>query len=139
NDLIRAALLDVGLDQQFRAAAEAGTIDLQVLHDARDVIARLGDRNALNPVDRIDAGVTRVAVSRDPLLHAAAASVVAGKGEDVGPVVTAKQVGQFGRAHLHVVDRVLEQAVAVVGDLEFGRGVDAGCGRDLHQTHGVGR
>ena len=82
-----------------------------------DVIARLGERDALDPVDRIDLRIARIAVGRDPLLHAAAAGIVAGESEDVGAVVAAEQIRQFGRAHLHVVDRVAEQAVAVIGAL----------------------
>ena len=84
---VSRAAAQVGLDQQLAAAAEARAIDLQVLHDPLDVIARLGDRDALDPVDRIDLGIARIAVGGDPLLHAAAAGIVAGEGQDVGAAV----------------------------------------------------
>ena len=52
----------------LRAAAEAGAIDLQVLHDPLHVVARLRERNALDPVDRVDLGIARIAVALDPFL-----------------------------------------------------------------------
>src|SRR5262245_55377248 len=81
--LHRGAPSQVGLDQEPRAAAEAHAIDLQVLHDALDVVARLRKRNAFDPVDRIDLGIARIAVLLDPFTHATATGIVAGEGHDV--------------------------------------------------------
>jgi hypothetical protein len=39
------------------------------------VIAGFGERNLLDPVDRVDLGVARIAVVLDPLLEAAAPGV----------------------------------------------------------------
>src|SRR5262245_54102774 len=75
---VPAPALEVGPDHQPAAAAEACALDLQVLHDACDVVARLGDRDPLDPVHRVDIRIARIAVGRDPLLHAAAAGVVTG-------------------------------------------------------------
>src|SRR6187401_576249 len=72
-----AAAVHVGFDQQLGAAAEADAIDLQGFQDARDVIARLRERYALHPVDRVDFRIARVAEARDPLLHPSAAGVIA--------------------------------------------------------------
>src|SRR5262249_59604515 len=63
--------------------------------------------------------------------------VSASERENVVAVVADEQIGQLGGAHLHIVDRILEQAVAIVGDLVLRGGVDAGSRRYLHQTHGV--
>src|ERR1700674_3308328 len=67
-----------------RAVAEAHAIYLQVLHDALDVVARLGKRNAFDPVDRIDLGVARIAVLLDPFFEPASAGIVAGENQQVG-------------------------------------------------------
>ena len=62
------AAVQVGLDLQPRAAAEARAIDLQILHDPLHVVARLGERDAFDPVDRVDLGIARIAVTLDPFL-----------------------------------------------------------------------
>src|SRR5262249_38052573 len=133
--LVRTAFLDVGFNDQLAAAAKACAIDLEVFHDPRDVIAGLGNRNTLDPVDRVDAGVSGVAIGFDPLLHTAAPGIVASESENVGTVITAEQIGKLGGAHLHVVHGVFEQTVTIVGDLEFGGGVDASGGRRLPAAH----
>ena len=45
----------------IHAALEAHAIDRQILHHALNVVARLRERDALDPVDRIDRGIARVA------------------------------------------------------------------------------
>src|SRR5260370_29219976 len=45
------------------AGAEPGAVDLQILHDPLDVGARLAEPDALDPVDRIDLGIARIAFS----------------------------------------------------------------------------
>src|SRR6202043_2555572 len=49
-------------------AAQAYAIDLDVLEDALDVVAGFRERNALDPIDRIDLGIARIAVAFDPFL-----------------------------------------------------------------------
>src|SRR5512141_876041 len=71
-----AAAPHVGLDQQLAAAAEAGAVDLQVLHPPVPVMTRLSKRYAPAPGGRIDRGLARVAVGGDPLPHTAAAGIV---------------------------------------------------------------
>src|SRR5262245_65172309 len=73
--LVLRAAAQIRLDEQLRAAAEANAVDLQVLEHALDVVARLGERNPLDPVDGIDLGVAWVAVFRDPLFHAPAPGI----------------------------------------------------------------
>src|SRR6266481_6902163 len=70
-----------------RAGAEVRTVDLQILHYPLDVVTRLGERNALDPIDRIDLGVARIAVLGDPLLNPAAAGIVTGERHDVRAAV----------------------------------------------------
>src|SRR5262245_22947390 len=91
--LARGPALEVGFDHELAAATEARAVDLQVLHDARDIIAGLGDRDPLDPVHRIDMRIARIAVSGDPLFHAATPGVVAGESKDIGAVVAAEQIG----------------------------------------------
>src|SRR5215813_8210950 len=79
--LDRRSAMQVGLGRRG-AGTEAHAVDLQVLDDPLDVVARLGERDALDPVDRIDLGIERIAVRRNPLLDPAAARIVAGKGLD---------------------------------------------------------
>ena len=110
--LFRAgAAAQVGFDLQLRAPAKAGAIDLQVLHDALDIVARLGDRDALDPVDRVDLGIARVTMIGHPFLDPAAAGIVSGERHDIGPAVVLESAGNLGGAHLHVVNRVGHQPV----------------------------
>ena len=55
--------------------AEALAVDLQVLHNALDVVARFGERNALNPINSINLGIARIAVLGHPLLDPPAARI----------------------------------------------------------------
>src|SRR6266446_7501571 len=69
--LDRRGAVQVRLDRGG-AGAEARAVDLQILHDPLDVVARLGERDALDPVDGIDLGIARIAVLCHPLLDSAA-------------------------------------------------------------------
>ena len=60
------AASQVRLDEE-RVLAEPRAIDLHVLHDALDVVARLGERDALDPVDRVDGRIARVAIGLHPI------------------------------------------------------------------------
>jgi hypothetical protein len=96
--ILRRAAAQIRLDEQPRAAAEANAVNLQVFEHALDVVARLGEWNAFDPIDRIDLRIARVAVSGDPFLHAAAAGIVAGEGQDMGAAVVSIEVAELGRA-----------------------------------------
>src|SRR4051812_21126682 len=114
-------------------------IDLQVFHDALDVIARFSKWNAFYPIDRIHVGIARVAILLRPLLDATAARIVAGEGHDVRTLILLQQCAEFGRAHLRVVDRIVDHPFPIVGDAEPLGGVAAGFWRDLHQADRVCR
>ena len=94
---IRLLLLDAGaamqvsFDLKLGPAAEPRAIDLQILHDPLHVVPRLGERDLLDPIDRVDLGIARIAVTLDPFLDAAAAGIVAAKGQDVGAAVVLEQ------------------------------------------------
>ena len=66
------AAVQVGLDLQPRSAAESRAIDLQILHDPLHVIAGLGERDQLDPVDRVGLGIARIAITLDPSFDATA-------------------------------------------------------------------
>jgi hypothetical protein len=61
--------VQVGLDLQPRAATESRAIDLQILHDPLHIVAGLGERKGLDPVDRVDLWVARIAVAFDPFFE----------------------------------------------------------------------
>src|SRR5437763_16799793 len=95
--IARRTAPQVRLDQELRPAAEAHAIDLQVFQYPLDVVARLGERYALDPIDWINLGVPRIAVLGNPLLYPSTARVVAGEGEDVGAAVLRDQLAELGR------------------------------------------
>src|SRR5262245_30496768 len=134
---LRSPAMQVGFDQELRAAAETNAVDLKVFEHALDVVARFGERDALDPVDRIDLWVARIAIFRDPFLHAPAPGIVAGEGEDVRAAIVDVEIAEFGRPQLHVVGLVAEQPLLVEGRAEFLGHIPAGLGCDLHQTHGT--
>ena len=57
--------------------AQAGCIYLQVFDNALNVIPRLGQWDALHPIDRVNFGIAWVAVLRHPFPDATAAGIVA--------------------------------------------------------------
>src|SRR5690606_5379582 len=60
------------------AALQAHLVDLVVLHDALDIIARFGEGDALDPVDhRVDILAARVAIALNPFPGAPGACIVA--------------------------------------------------------------
>ena len=54
------AAMQVGFDLEPGPAGEPRTIDLQVLHDPLHVVPCLGERDLLDPVDRVDLGIARM-------------------------------------------------------------------------------
>src|SRR5262249_61479992 len=50
--IMRCPAMQVGLDQELGATAEAHAVDLQIFEHALNVIARLEERDALDPTDR---------------------------------------------------------------------------------------
>ena len=104
-----------GWARRSRCWRRSAAIDLQILHDTLHVVARLGERDALDPIDRIDFGIARIAVLRHPLPDPAAAGIVAGKRHDVGAGVLLEQGADLGGAHLGVVDRIGHETFPIVG------------------------
>jgi hypothetical protein len=51
------------------------------------VVARLGKRNSLDPVDRVDFGVAGVAVLGDPVFDPPTSGIVAGERKDIGAAI----------------------------------------------------
>jgi hypothetical protein len=70
---------------------KARAIGLKILHHALHVVAGLGERDALNPVDCIDPGFARVAVLCYSSLNLAAPGIVAGERQEVGTLVILEQ------------------------------------------------
>src|SRR6516162_11208722 len=100
---LRSPAMQVGFDQELRAAAETNPVDLKVFEHALDVVARFGEGDALDPVDRIDLRIARITIFRDPFLYASAASVVAGEREDMRAAVIDVEIAELGCSQLHVV------------------------------------
>src|SRR5712691_9951711 len=96
----RRAAAQVGLDDERRVVAEARAIDLHVLHHALHVVAGLHERDALDPVDRIDLGVAWIAKRADPLAHAPAPGIVGRERQDVVAAIVLEQAGELGGANL---------------------------------------
>src|SRR5207249_11224359 len=92
------AAMQVSFDLEPGPAAEPRAIDLQVLHDPLHVIPCLGERDLLDPIDRVDLGIARIAVTLDPFLDAAATGIVAGESQDVGAAVVLEQTAELGGA-----------------------------------------
>ena len=85
----------------------------------------------------VDLGIARIAMLGDPLLHPAAAGIVAGEGENVGAAVFLDELAELGRAQLHVVALVAQQPLLVIRGAVLRGGVAACRRRDLHQAHGA--
>src|SRR5215471_12258455 len=134
---LHCAAMQVGLDQELRSAAETNAVDLKIFQHALDVVARFGEWNPLDPVDRIDLRIAGVPIFRNPFLYASAAGVVAGEREEMRAAVIAVEIAELGRPQLHVVGLVAEQSLLVEGGAEFLGHISAGLGRDLHQAHGT--
>ena len=132
------AAAQVGLDQQPRIVVEPGAIDLHVLDNALHVIARLRERDALDPVDRIDLRIARIAVLLDPFFRPPRAGIVGDEGQNIGAAPAGDVIAEFGGAELGVVGDVGHQPVLIERDVEPLGGVAAGRRRDLHQADGVG-
>ena len=65
------------------AGPEAGAVDLEVLHYTLNIVACLGERDAFDPVNRIDFGIARIAVLDYPVSDPPRAGVIAGERHDV--------------------------------------------------------
>src|SRR3546814_17856340 len=102
-------------------------VDDETLEDALDVVAGFAEGDALDPVDRIDSRVTRIAVMLDPVSRAAWPGVVGGQRQDVGAAELTQQLLEIRLAEPGVVVGVLGQTVRAerqahgLRDLERGR------------------
>ena len=90
---MRSPAMQIELRHHRSTGVEANAIDLQILHDALDVVARFGKWNALHPINRVDLGIARIAVLLHPFLNAASAGVIAGEAHDVGAAILPQQRG----------------------------------------------
>src|ERR1700733_3787449 len=77
------AAVQVGLDEEPRIVAEAGAIDLHILDNTLHVVARFRNWDALDPVDRIDLWIARIAILLDPFLRPPRPGIVGDEGKDV--------------------------------------------------------
>src|SRR5690242_14717756 len=121
------------------AFAKAPAIDIQIFDNALDVVARLGERNALYPIDRIDLRIAWITVLRDPLFHSTAARIVTRKGQNQGAAIVLQKGGDFSSAHLGIVDWIRDETLPVVGHAEPLGSISARAGRDLHESNCLGR
>src|SRR6516165_2235686 len=78
-----AAAAQVGLDQKPGIVLHQRAIDLHIFEHALYVIACLGNRYALDPIDRINPRIARVAVLLDPLARAPWAGIIGNESQDV--------------------------------------------------------
>src|ERR1700691_6096935 len=78
-----AASPQVGLNQKPRIVSEPSAVDLHVLNDPLYVVPRLGDGNALDPVDRIDFRIARIAVLLATIPRPARTGVISDKCQHV--------------------------------------------------------
>src|SRR5580704_807591 len=121
------------------ALAITRAVDLQILHDPLDVVARLGKGNALDPIDRVDLGIARITVLCDPLLNSAAARIITRKGQNEGAAIVLEQRGDFSGTHLCIVDRIGDETLPIVADPEPLGSVTPGHRCDLHQSNCLSR
>ena len=79
-------------------------VDLVVFHHPLHVAARLGEGDALDPVDHlVDVLAARIAIALDPFLGAARTGIVAGEGQHIGAVEAAELLAEECRAERRVV------------------------------------
>src|SRR5690606_3582762 len=93
------------------AAGQSHPVDLQIFHNALDIVARLREGDALDPVHNLlHRLAARVAIARDPVLGPARTRIVADEGEDVGAAEAVELFGEIGHAECRVVACVRSQA-----------------------------
>jgi hypothetical protein len=85
---------------------EALAIDAEVLANPLNVVARFVEGNALDPVNKISAAGSRIAVRRDPLGHAAAAGVIRRERQGARAAFVLQDLAEEGRAELGVEGRI---------------------------------
>src|SRR5580704_8221820 len=73
----------VGVDHQFRIVFDQRAIDLHIFDDTLNIVARFGDRDALDPVDRINFRIAWIAILLDPFLGPAWPGVIRDKCQDI--------------------------------------------------------
>src|SRR3979411_1071829 len=125
------AAVQIGLDLQPRSAAESCPIDLQILHDPLHVVAGFGERYQLDPVDRVDLGIARIAVTLDQFFSADEAGVVGRERHNVGAAIVLDQAAELRGAQRRVVDRIGLQPAEVEAGAVFLADIEAGIRRDL--------
>ena len=113
----RRAAAHVVLDQQRHGGIviETRAVDLQVFQHALDIVAGLREGDALDPVDRVDIGIARIAVILDPAAGAVGAGIIGGQRENVGAVELVHHLGQMMHAQREIIVQIVGQPVEPVG------------------------
>src|SRR3546814_8984122 len=112
-------------------------VDDETLEDALDVVAGFAEGDALDPVDRIDSRVTRIAVMLDPVSRAAWPGVVGGQRQDVGAAELTQQLLEIRLAEPGVVVGVLGQTVLAERPAHVLRDMARGRGHALQDAEGA--
>src|SRR3546814_11119746 len=107
------------------------------LEDALDVVAGFAEGDALDPVDRIDSRVTRIAVMLDPVSRAAWPGVVGAQRQDVGAAELTQQLLEIRLAEPGVVVGVLAHTVLADRQAQSLRDMAHGRGHEMHDTEGA--
>ena len=131
--------MQVGFDLKLGPAAEPRAIDLQILHDPLHVVPRLGERDLFDPIDGVDLGIARIAVTLDPFLDAAPAGIIGGEGQDVGAALVLEQPAELGGTKHGVVDGVRLHPLKVEADAGPLADIASGVRCHLHQPVGLRR
>ena len=108
-------------------------VKLQRLHDLHHILPRLGEGDALDPVDRVDLRIARVAELLHPVGDPAAAGVIGGERQEIGAVIAVDQLAEMRLAELGVVGGI-GQLVGVELDLVGVGDRSRGARHQLHQA-----
>ena len=115
-------------------------IDHRVFEHALDIVARLENRDQLDPADPFDPAIARVAIAAQPAVHIARPGVIGRHRQRVGAVVIGKHPREIAVAEADVVGPAAAPREAVARRAEpdppglFARGA----GHELHQPLGAG-
>ena len=85
-----------------RRLGETQPVNIEIFDDALNIVARFGEGDALDPIDRIDARLARIAIGVEPFLDVFAAGVIGGEGENIGASMLGQQVAEMGGGELRV-------------------------------------
>jgi hypothetical protein len=78
---------DVDWARGWRYSLRSVRSRLEILHDTLHVVARFGERDALDPIDGINLGIARIAMLRYQFRDSATPRIVPGERHDVGATI----------------------------------------------------